>query len=105
MELVDGFQDRCLSRIPAVRARPYALDVLARETEAQRDPLVLGPLVVAAAERGDTKDHELRVAARKLAAGHQPRGEAQPRPEQAAVPAERREDRRRANGPGAEPDD
>ena len=59
------------------------------------------PLVVAATRTrqpvrcGDPQDHQLGVAPRQLAARHQPAGEPEPAPEEAAVAGQRREDVRR----------
>ena len=107
MELVDGLQQRGLALAPARRRRPlvHARDVRVAEARAPGDVLVVAALVLAVAVGRDAQDHELGVAARELAAGHERAREAQPAPEQAPVPRERGEQVRRPVGARGAADD
>src|SRR5439155_2564440 len=69
----------------------HSLDVVGIEARHHAEPLVVTPLVLAAAVVRDAQDQELRVGARQHAARHQRAGEPQPAPKQAPVPSECRE--------------
>ena len=78
-------------------------DVVAVDAGPPAQMDVVLELVGAVAQVGHAEDHQLGLAPGQRAAGHQPAGEAQPAPEQAAVAAEGQEQVRRAPCPSARP--
>src|SRR4051794_28489413 len=97
VQLVDRGEQGLLARRPSAGAG--ALDdaghVVGGQPHAAPHRDVVLELVRAPAQVRHAQDHQLGVAARQLAARHEPAGEPQPAAEQAPVAAERQEDVRR----------